>query len=430
MLKMKPTTNKKAKMKLPNILDALKVTNNPTSGIVGLANVGKSTFFQTITNSHLGTAANYPYATIDPEVAKVPIPSPELPVLQKLYQSGKVIPAALTIYDIAGLTRGASEGHGLGNKFLSDIRHVDGIFNLVRGFKDENITHIEGNVDPVRDLSVVQDELILKDLEFIDNVREKASRKLRMLSKNSKEYQEYNFEIELLGKLEEHLYDGKRISNFKNEDEKWNVDEIKVLRRNNFLTAKPSLTLLNVSPEEYLQLHSQNTLENAAFSKEVTEWLKEYSPNDDLIYFSAEYEKNYLEYTKNNDKSGLAQYCKNVAGTDINTSDKRTALPDIMLRMKHLLGLISFYTCGPLEVRQWNIRRGNNAQEAAGVIHTDLQETFISADIINYESLRDIEPPLDESYLKKKGLIKRVGKQYIMEENDIALFKAAGGKTR
>ncbi|KAL3229187.1 Uncharacterized protein RNJ44_02274 [Nakaseomyces bracarensis] len=412
------------------VLGSLKVTNNPTSGIVGLANVGKSTFFQTITNSHLGTAANYPFATIDPEVSKVPIPAPELPVLQRLYQSEKCVPAALTIYDIAGLTRGASQGQGLGNKFLNDIRHVDGIFNLVRGFKDDNITHIEGNVDPVRDLSVVQDELILKDLEFIETIREKSSRRIRMVPKNTKAHKELSFEIELLNQLEEHLYDGKKIRHFKSNNEDWTVDDIKVLRRNNFLTAKPSLTLLNISPEEFINFNQSRDIDSINQVKEIKDWLKEYSPNDDLMLFSAEFEKNYLEHMKNNDRSGLIKYCEKFTTTTVTDSILESSLPGIILRMKTLLGLISYFTCGPLEVRQWNVRKGSTAPEAAGVIHSDLEETFISADIIKYDSIKDMIPPISESNLKKASLIKRAGKGYIMEESDIALFKASSGKTR
>lgn len=408
----------------------LKVTNNPTSGIVGLANVGKSTFFQTITNSRLGTAANYPFATIDPEVSKVPIPAPQLSVLSQLYGSQKCIPAALTIYDIAGLTRGASQGQGLGNKFLNDIRHVDGIFNLVRGFQDDNITHIEGNVDPIRDLSVVQDELLLKDLEFIENIREKSARRIRMVPKNTKEHHELSYEIDLLNQLEEHLYEGKKIRDFKSKTEDWSQDDLKVLRRNNFLTSKPSLTLLNISPQEYINFNKTKDMDSVNKTKDIKEWLREYSPNDDVMLFSAEFEKNYLEFMKENKRDELNRYCEQFTTSTVDDTITKSALPEIILRMKSLLGLISYFTCGPLEVRQWNVRRGSTAQEAAGVIHTDLQETFISADIIKYDSIKDMTPPINEANLKKLSLIKRAGKGYIMEENDIALFKASSGKTR
>lgn len=405
----------------------MNFTNNPTSGIVGLANVGKSTFFQTLTNSRLGTAANYPFATIDPEVSKVPIPAPQLGVLQRLYGSQKCVPAALTVYDIAGLTRGASRGQGLGNKFLNDIRHVDGVFNLVRGFRDDSITHIEGTVDPVRDLSVVQDELILKDLEFIETVRDKSTRRLRMVPKNTKEHKELSYEIDMLNRLEEHLYEGKKIRHFK---EDWTLDDVRVLKRNNFLTAKPSLTLLNVSPEEYISFNKTKDIDSINRAKEVKEWLKEYSPNEELMLFSAEFEKNYLEFMKENKRDELVRYCERLTTSTVTDNLIASALAEIILKMKTLLGLISFFTCGPLEVRQWNISKGSTAPEAAGVIHTDLQDTFISADIIKYDSIKDMPPPITEAILKKASVIKRAGKSYIMEENDIALFKAASGKGR
>lgn len=393
-----------------------RVSNNPTSGIVGLANVGKSTFFQAITNSKLGNPANYPFATIEAECAKVNIPSAPLSNLLKIYQSAKSVPGTLTIYDIAGLTRGASQGHGLGNKFLNDIRHVDGIFQVVRGFLKEDITHIEGNVDPVRDLSVVQDELILKDLEFLENIRERLNKKMRMVSKTSKEYQEMKVEKELLDTLEEHLFNGKKIRHFKDH---WNLAEVKILNKHNFLTSKPTLILLNVSPQDYVRNENK-------FVKHIIEWINEFSPGDKFLLFSAEFESQLIEC-----KGITSEYFDRIK-EDTNASDVQlaSAIPEIILEMRRLLNLISFFTCGPQEVHQWNIREGTTAQEAAGVIHSDLRDTFISADVIKYDDLKTMKPPLNESLLKSKGLIKRAGKQYIMHDNDIALFKAAGGKNK
>ncbi|CAI4063401.1 hypothetical protein SKDZ_08G0280 [Saccharomyces kudriavzevii ZP591] len=393
-----------------------RVSNNPTSGIVGLANVGKSTFFQAITNSKLGNPANYPFATIDPECAKVNTPSVPLSNLFNIYQSAKIVPGTLTIYDIAGLTRGASQGHGLGNKFLNDIRHVDGIFQVVRGFLKDDITHIEGNVDPVRDLSVVQDELILKDLEFLENIRERLDKKMRMISKNAKEYQEMKVETELLNALEEHLFNGKKIRHFKDH---WSLDEVKILNKHNFLTSKPTLILLNVSPQDYIKNENK-------FVKDILKWVNEFSPGDKLLLLSAEFETHLIE------SSGTESEYFGRIRQDKNISDQQlvSAIPQIILEMRKLLNLISFFTCGPQEVHQWNIREGTTAHEAAGVIHSDLRDTFISADIIKYDDLKAMEPPLNESLLKSKGLIKRAGKQYIMQDNDIVLFKAAGGKTK
>lgn len=287
---------------------------------------------------------------------------------------------------------------------------------MVRGFLKEDITHIEGNVDPVRDLSVVQDELILKDLEFLENIRERLSKKMRMVSKNSKEYQEMKVETELLDALEEHLFNGKKIRHFKDH---WNLDEVKILNKHNFLTSKPTLILLNVSPQDYLKKENK-------FVKDILKWVNEFSPGDKLVLFSAEFESQLIEC-----KDTLSEYFDKIR-QDTSISDEQlvSAIPRIILEMRNLLNLISFFTCGPQEVHQWNIREGTTAQEAAGVIHSDLRDTFINADVIKYDDLKTMEPSLNESLLKSKGLVKRAGKQYIMQDNDVAFFKAAGGKAR
>lgn len=400
-----------------------RASNNLTSGIVGLANVGKSTFFQAITNSTLGNPANYPFATIEPEEAKVQIPSSRLDHLQKLYQSEKKIPATLTIYDIAGLVRGASNGEGMGSAFLNDIRHVDGIYQIVRGFQNEDITHIEGSVNPIRDLSVVQDELVLKDLEFLENIKEKLDKKMNRTAKNCIDYSSMQMELKLMDTLEEHLYEGKKIIHFK---EKWTQEEIDILNKHNFLTGKPCLVLLNVTPRDYL-------LQKNVFMKDVKKWLEEYSPGDKMMLFSAEFETMYNKFKEDDAmEKKLTKYCNEIIEND---SDKeissfKSALPQIIMKMRELLGLISFFTCGPLEIRQWTIRQGTTAPEAAGVIHTDLQNTFISASVIKYEDLSSLEPPFQEFSLKAQGKVKRAGKQYTMEDGDVVLFKAAGGKAR
>lgn len=391
-------------------------SNNLTSGIVGLANVGKSTFFQAITKSKLGNPANYPFATIEPEESKVIVPSSKLDHLHKLYSSQKKIPATLTIFDIAGLTRGASNGEGLGNKFLNDIRHVDGIYQVVRGFENDDITHIEGNVDPVRDLSLVQDELVLKDLEWLEGAKERIGKKMNRTPKNSPDFHEMSLELELLESLEGHMYEGKKISHFK---DKWSEEEVAILNKHNFLTAKPTLVLLNVTPRDYL-------LQENKFLESVKQWIDEYAPGDQTMLFSAELETKFNEYDDSSED--FHKYCNELLMGDQSIQVSLTSLPDIILKMRELLQLISFYTCGPIEARQWTIRNGTMAPQAAGVIHTDLEKTFISANIIKYSDIKDLEPPLQESQLKSQGKIKRGGKQYIVEDGDIIHFKAANGK--
>ncbi|SCV01232.1 LAME_0G14906g1_1 [Lachancea meyersii CBS 8951] len=395
-------------------------SNNLTSGIVGLANVGKSTFFQAITNSSLGNPANYPFATIEPEQAKLIVPSKRLNHLQNLYKSSKKVPATLTIFDIAGLTRGASKGEGLGNKFLNDIRHVDGIFQVIRGFNQEDITHIEGSVDPVRDLSIVQDELVLKDLEFLEGIREKLERKMSKTARNSAEYKLMATEVELLDALEEHMYEGKKIVHFRSH---WSQEEADLLNKHNFLTAKPALMLLNVSPRDYL-------LQRNEYMHDVSKWIAENSPGDKLMLFSAEFETMYNQFEAANDRDGLEKYCRSLAPEFGEESGPESCLPKLIVEMRKSLGLISFFTCGPIEARQWTLREGSLAPQAAGVIHTDLEKTFISASVIKYADLKDMAPPIKESQLKAQALVKRGGKQYVVEDGDVVLFKAAKGNSR
>ncbi len=366
-------------------------SNNLTLGIVGLANVGKSTFFQAITQSKLGNPANYPFATIEPEEARVVVQSPKLDHLAALYGSQKKVPSSLTIFDIAGLTRNAARGEGLGNKFLSDIRQVDGIFQMVRGFRDDDIVHIEKNVvDPVRDLEIVSDELLLKDMDFVENALERAS---KMQRRSGVDKAAVQLEVATLERVLELLYDGKKVSRGE-----WTPEEIDILNAHNFLTAKPTVFLLNVSEADFLAQQNE-------FYAAVQEWVAANSPGDEVILFSGTYE---------------------LALAD----PERSALAHITERMRAALNLVSFYTCGPMEAHQWTVREGSTAPEAAGVIHTDLQKTFILAQVYKYADLAHESAPLDEARLKSKGRQLRVGKTYCIEDGDVLLVKAAGGKAR
>ena len=391
-------------------------SNNLKTGIIGLANIGKSTFFQAITNSTLGNPANYPFATIKPSQAVLQIPNPHLETLQELYGAERIVHDTLTVWDIAGLTRDASRGKGLGNLFLNDIRGVDGLFHIVRNFTDDNVTHLEGSVNPVRDLEIVQDELILKDLEFLESAMERDRKKSIGVStakktsgnNNSNDAANLAFELEFLEAIRDHLYEGKKIYNFRKQ---WTDHrEVDILNKFNFLTAKPSMILLNCDAEPYVDG------KNIPHLNEVKEWTAEFAPADLILPFSASVETAINRYKRGETKEIDPKY--------------KSALPEIIVNMKNLLGLISFYTCGDIEVKQWNIKRGTTAQEAAGVIHSDLQKTFISASIIKFDDIKDIKPPLVLSSLKSRGLIKRCGRDYVMEDEDIALFHAASGKSR
>lgn len=327
-----------------------RVSNNLSLGVVGLANVGKSTFFQAITKSTLGNPANYPYATIDPSMSLIVVESSKLDHLQRLYGSAKKVPTSMTIYDIAGLTRNAALGEGLGNKFLADIRQVDGVFHVVRGFRDDEITHIEHNVDPVRDMTIVTDELILKDLDYIEIGLEQAQKALKKPQADKGKIQ---FEIDTLNKVLELLYLGRKVSTAE-----WSNEEIDIINPLNLLTAKPTVVLLNVNEGDY-----QN--DSNEFKEAVEGWIQENCPEDELMLFSAAYETQLNE--KRDNVEELEAY-------KAEHGHKGSAMSGIVDKMRSALRLVSFYTCGPKEAHQWTVRDGSLAPEAAGAIHTDLQK--------------------------------------------------------
>ncbi|KAG7194002.1 uncharacterized protein KQ657_005201 [Scheffersomyces spartinae] len=388
-----------------------RFSNNLSAGVVGLANVGKSTFFQAITKSQLGNPANYPFATIEPCEALVTVPSAKLDHLARLYGSGKTVPTTLKIHDIAGLVRNASSGAGLGNKFLNDIRQVDGIFQIVRGFVDDEIVHVENNlVDPLRDLMIVGDELILKDLEFVESGLELKQKDLKRPHIDKIKLQ---LELDTLNKLLDTLYEGRKISSGE-----WDDEEIDIINSYNFLTAKPSVYLLNVSESEYVSGKNQ-------YKEKVQLWINENCPGDQLLMFLAAFESKYNELESS--PKELAEYLSGFEGQGPNTC---SALPTIVESMREALNLISFYTCGPKEAHQWTTRNGWTAPKAAGVIHTDFEKSFISAQVYKYSDLQTLEPPFDEASLKSKGKQYRQGKNYIVEDGDVLLIKAVGGKAR
>lgn len=382
-------------------------SNNLLLGLVGLANVGKSTFFQAITRSELGNPANYPFATIEPEKSLIVVELEKLDHYMKLFGSEKKVPSTQTIYDIAGLTRNASSGEGLGNKFLGDIRQVDGIFQIVRGFRSDDIIHIENNVvDPVRDLVIVNDELILKDLEFIEVAMEKNK---KMLKKPGVNKASVELESSTLEKILDMLYDGKKVSSYR----EWTEEEIEIINQLNLLTAKPTVYLLNVNEQDY----ASGTNE---FLGDVEKWIEENSPSDQLVLFCAAHETKLNELRE--DKAASAEYLEKI--------NKGSAIPEIVDAMRSALHLISFYTCGPKEAHQWTVREGSTAPEAAGVIHTDLQKTFISALVYKWDDLKNESGPFNEANLKNAGKQQRQGKKYQVQDGDVMIIKAAGGRSK
>lgn len=374
--------------------------NNLKAGIVGLANVGKSTFFQAITKSPLGNPANYPFATIDPEEARVIVPSSRFDELCQIYKPASEVPAHLTVYDIAGLTKGASAGEGLGNAFLSHIRAVDSIYQVVRCFDDAEIIHIEGDVDPVRDLEIINEELRLKDIEFCEKALEN-SLKIAKRGGQSLEVKQEKEKAALIERITKLLQEGQRVAN-----QTWTPKEVEAINSMFLLTAKPCIYLINLSERDYARKKNKHLLR-------IKEWVDKYSPGDLIIPFSVSLEEK------------LSTMSEEEQAEELKTLQTTSALPKIVTTMRQKLDLISFFTCGPDEVREWTIRKGTKAPQAAGVIHNDLMNTFILAQVMKYEDFIEYK---DDAAIKSAGKLLQKGKDYVVEDGDIIYFRAGAGK--
>lgn len=377
--------------------------NNLKSGIVGLANVGKSTFFQAITKSPLGNPANYPFATIEPEEARVIVPSPRFDTLCDLYKPKSEVPAFMTIYDIAGLTKGAHAGEGLGNNFLANIRAVDAIFQVVRCFEDSDIIHINDEVNPAVDLDIVFDELRLKDIEFAQKHLE-GIEKITRRGGQSLEVKQKKEEAELVKRIIQLLEDRQRVAN-----QVWTAKEVELINTMFLLTAKPCIYLVNLSERDYIRKKNKHLLK-------IKEWVDKHSPGDLIIPISVCLEEKLTGMESDEEREA---YLKEI-GT-------QSALPKIITSMRQKLDLISFFTGGPDEVREWTIRKWYTAPQAAGTIHTDLEKTFILAQVIKYDDLIEFK---DEASVKAAGKLMMKGKDYYVEDGDILYVKAADGKAR
>ena len=357
-------------------------------GIVGLPNVGKSTMFNAITNAG-AECANYPFCTIEPNVGVVPVPDERLDVLTKMFNAKKTTPAVIEFVDIAGLVKGASKGEGLGNKFLSHIREVDSIVEVVRCFEDSNIVHVDGKIDPIRDIETINLELIFADLETIDKRLEKAKKML----KSDKKYQE---EIDILNKIKTNLENGKpaRIAELSDEEK----DIIKDMF---LLTMKPMMYIANISEDEITDVENNENV------KKVEEYAK--NENAKVIPLCVKIEEELTLLEGNDKKEMLHELGLEESGLD-----------KLIKASYDLLGLMSFLTAGEPEVRAWTIKKGTKAPEAAGKIHSDIQRGFIKAEVITYDELIKCGSMQNA---REKGLIRQEGKDYIMKDGDIVLFK-------
>ena len=358
-------------------------------GIVGLPNVGKSTLFNSLTKAG-ADAANYPFCTIDPNVGVVPVPDERLDKLAALYNSAKVTPAVIEFVDIAGLVKGASKGEGLGNQFLGNIREVDAIVHVVRCFEDSNIVHVEGSIDPLRDIETINMELIFSDMEVL----EKRLSKQKKLAMSNKEVAK---EVDFIKKMIEHLESGALAKNYELDDE-----TSEYMKEYNLLTAKPVIYATNVSDD-----HLSDDGANNPYVQKVREYAKETDSEVYVVCAQIEAEMSDLDDEEKQlflDDLGL----------------KESGLDKMIAASYKLLGLISYLTAGETETRAWTITKGTKAPQAAGKIHTDFERGFIKAEVVNWKEL------LDSGSLhaaKEKGLVRMEGKEYVVQDGDVILFR-------
>ena len=360
-----------------------------TAGIVGLPNVGKSTLFNAITKQNI-LAANYPFATIEPNVGMVTVPDKRLEFLENLYLPKSLVPTTFEFTDIAGLVKGASKGEGLGNKFLSHIREVDAICEVVRCFENANITHVEGTIDPIRDIEIINVELMIADLEIIENRINRIGKKA-MMSKDKETLKE----AELLTKIKETLEKNIPVRALTLDDE-----ELKMIKAFNLLTQKPIIYMANIEEQD---------IKNNG--NKYVDMVREYASKEgsEVIPLCAKVESELVELD-DEEKTFFLQ--------DLGIEE--SGLSKLIKGAYSLLGLQTFFTAGSDEVRAWTFKRGMKAPNCAGIIHTDFEKGFIKAEIMSYE---DLEKYGSEKEVKENGRMRLEGKEYLMRDGDICYFR-------
>ena len=359
-------------------------------GIVGLPNVGKSTLFNSLTKAG-AESANYTFCTIDPNIGIVPVPDERLDVLAKMHNSAKIVPAAIEFVDIAGLVKGASKGEGLGNQFLSNIREVDAIIHVVRCFEDSNIVHVDGSIDPLRDIETINLELLFSDLEILE-------RRYAKLVKSVKGDKTLVKEKDLVENLKKHLEDGKMAKSYETADD----EEALLLESFNLLTGKPVIYAANVSEDELADDASGNSYVNS---------VREFAKNEgsEVFVICAQIEQEIAELDDEERKMFL---------DDLGI--KESGLEKMIRASYSLLGLISYITSGEMETKAWTIKKGTKAPQAAGKIHSDFERGFIRAEVVSYDNLTEQG---SMAAAKEKGLVRSEGKEYIVQDGDVVLFR-------